>query len=55
MQSITCILQGMTVQSTKASSKGGKGVVIFTSDILKQDDTVVATGPWTVLFRDRPS
>ena len=43
----------LTVQSTKASSKGGKGVVVFQSDILKQDDTVVNTGTWTVLFRDR--
>jgi len=43
----------LTVQSTKASSKGGKGVVVFTSDILKQDDTVAVTGSWTVLFRDR--
>ena len=43
----------LTVEFTKASSKGGKGVVVFRSDILKQDDTVVNTGTWTVLFRDR--
>jgi len=43
----------LTVESTKASSKGGKGVVVFRSYILKQDDTVVNTGTWTVLFRDR--
>ena len=43
----------LTVQSTKASSKGGKGVVVFQSDILKQDDSIVNTGTWTVLFRDR--
>ena len=43
----------LTVESTKASSKGGKGVVVFRSDILKQDDTVVNSGTWTVLFRDR--
>ncbi len=43
----------LTVQRTKASSKGGKGVVVFASDILKQDDTVVCTGTWTVLFRDK--
>jgi acyl dehydratase len=43
----------LTVESMKPSSKGGKGVVHFRSDILKQDDTVVNTGTWTVLFRDR--
>jgi acyl dehydratase len=43
----------LTVSSTKPSSKGGKGVVVFQSDILKQDDSVVVTGTWTVLFRDR--
>jgi len=43
----------LTVSSTKPSSKGGKGVVVFLSDILKQDDSVVVTGTWTVLFRDR--
>ncbi len=43
----------LTVESTKASSKGGKGIVFFRSDILKQDDTVVNTGTWTVMFRDK--
>jgi len=43
----------LTVESTKASSKGGKGVVVFRSDILNQDDAVVTTGTWTVLFTDR--
>lgn len=43
----------LTVESTTPSSKGGKGVVVFRSDILKQDDSVVITGTWTVLFRDR--
>ena len=43
----------LTVESTKASSKGGKGVVVFRSDILKQDDSVAVTGTWTVLFRDK--
>ena len=42
----------LTVESTKPSSKGGKGVVVFRSDILKQDDSIVVTGTWTVLFRD---
>ncbi len=43
----------LTVESVKASSKGGKGVVNFRSDILKQDDTVAVTGSWTVMFRDK--
>jgi acyl dehydratase len=43
----------LTVESTKPSSKGGKGIVFFKSDILKQDDSVVNTGTWTVLFRDK--
>lgn len=43
----------LTVTSTTPSSKGGKGVVVFQSDILKQDDSVAITGTWTVLFRDR--
>jgi len=42
----------LTVTHTKPSSKGGKGVVTFRSDILNQDDAVVTTGAWTVLFRD---
>lgn len=43
----------LTVESKTPSSKGGRGVVVFRSDILKQDDSVVITGTWTVLFRDR--
>ena len=43
----------LTVSSAKPSSKGGKGVIVFTSDIIKQDDSVAVTGTWTVLFRDR--
>ena len=43
----------LTVVNTKPSSKGGKGVVTFQSDILNQDDVAVITGNWTVLFRDR--
>ena len=43
----------LTVERVKASSKGGKGVVNFRSDILKQDDTVAVTGTWTVMFRDK--
>lgn len=43
----------LTVEATKASSKGGKGVVTFRSDILNQRDEVTTTGTWTVLFTDR--
>ena len=43
----------LTVETTKPSSKGGKGVVNFRSDILNQNDSVVITGSWTVLFRGR--
>ncbi len=43
----------LTVEETKASSKGGKGVVVFKSEILKQDDVVAVAGTWTVLFRDK--
>lgn len=43
----------LTVESTTPSSKGGKGVVVFRSDVLKQDDAVAITGTWTVQFRDR--
>lgn len=43
----------LTVRELKPSSKGGKGVVTFQSDILKQDDTVATTGTWVVMFRDR--
>ena len=45
----------LTVESVKPSSKGGKGVVVFTSDIVKQDDTVAVGGTWTVMFRDKPA
>lgn len=42
----------LTVESTRASSKGGRGVVNFRSEILKQDDALAVGGSWTVLFRD---
>ncbi|MEZ4320421.1 MAG: MaoC/PaaZ C-terminal domain-containing protein [Myxococcota bacterium] len=42
----------LAVTQTKPSSKGGKGVVTFQSDILNQDDVVVVAGNWVVLFRD---
>ena len=43
----------LTVAATKPSSKGGKGVVTFRSDIINQRDEVVTTGTWTVLFREK--
>jgi 3-hydroxybutyryl-CoA dehydratase len=43
----------LIVEAVKPSSKGGKGVVSFRSEIIKQDDTVVNIGSWTVMFRDR--
>ncbi len=45
----------LEVESVRPSSKGGKGVVVFNSSVLKQDDTVAIAGTWTVLFRDRPA
>lgn len=44
----------LTVESATLSSKGGKGVIVFRSDILKRDDGVAVTGTWTVMFTDRP-
>ncbi len=41
----------LTVRELKPSAKGGKGVVTFTSEVLKQDDTVVVEGEWVVLMR----
>jgi acyl dehydratase len=42
----------LTVTHTRRSSKGGRGVVTFRSDILNQKDEVVTTGHWNVLLRD---
>jgi len=42
----------LSVKALKPSSKGGKGVVTFQSDVLKQDGTVAVAGEWVVLFRD---
>jgi acyl dehydratase len=42
----------LIVETVTPSSKGGKGVVLFRSEILKQDDSVAISGTWTVLFRD---
>ena len=43
----------LTVDQLKPSSKGGKGVVTFKSEVVKQDGTVVVEGHWVVLIRDR--
>ena len=43
----------LIVDRLTPSSKGGKGVVHFKSDVIKQDGTVVVEGTWTVLFRDK--
>ena len=42
----------LAVVALKPSSKGGKGVVTFDADVLKDEDTVVVAGSWVVLFRD---
>ncbi len=47
------IRMSLTVEELHASSKGGKGVVKFRCDVTKQDDSLVNTGTWTVLFRDK--
>ena len=43
----------LIVESCHPSSKGGKGRVIFRSEIIKQDDTIVNEGTWMVMFRDK--
>ena len=43
----------LTVSVVKPSSKGGKGVVTFDSEIIKQDGSVVNQGQWVVMFRDK--
>src|SRR5690606_29145103 len=42
----------LTVTSCTPSSKGGRGVVVFRSEVVKQDDVTAVDGSWTVLFRD---
>jgi acyl dehydratase len=44
----------LVVESTKPSSKGGRGVVVFRSDVVNQRDEVAVGGSWTVQFLDRP-
>lgn len=43
----------LEVTEVKPSSKGGKGVVTFSADVLKGADVVVVEGTWVVLFADR--
>ena len=43
----------LTVSHLKPSSKGGRGVVTFDSEIIKQDGSVVNQGQWVVMFRDK--
>ncbi len=43
----------LEVTETKPSSKGGKGVVTFSANVLKGEDTVVVEGTWVVLFADK--
>lgn len=45
----------LVVRETRPSSKGGKGVVTFSADVLKGEDTVVVEGTWVVLFADKRS
>ena len=43
----------LRVANLKASSKGGKGIVFFESEIVKQDGSVVNKGEWRVMMRDK--
>ncbi len=43
----------LRVDQVKPSSKGGKGIVFFTSEIIKQDGSIVNQGEWRVMFRDK--
>ena len=43
----------LIVESVHPSSKGGKGRVVFRSEIIKQDGTIVNEGSWMVMFRDK--
>lgn len=45
----------LEVQQTRPSSKGGKGVVTFSANVLKGEDTVVVEGSWVVMFADKRS
>lgn len=43
----------LEVTALKPSSKGGKGVVTFSANVLKDAETVVVEGTWVVLFADK--
>ncbi len=43
----------LTVETTKPSSKPGRGTVVFRSEVLNQRDEVAVGGTWTVMFADR--
>lgn len=43
----------LEVTDTKPSSKGGKGVVTFSANVLKGEGVVVVEGTWVVLFADK--
>lgn len=45
----------LTVETCTPSRKPGRGVVVFRSEIRKQDDSAAIVGTWTVQFRDRES
>lgn len=47
------IHMSLTVEGLKPSSKGGRGVVTFKSEVIKQEGTVVIEGQWTVMMRDQ--
>lgn len=42
----------LIVRELTPSSKGGKGVVRFDSEVVKQDGTAVVEGEWVVMMRD---
>lgn len=43
----------LTVESLKPSARGGKGTVVFKSEVVKHDDVVAVGGSWTVQFVDK--
>jgi acyl dehydratase len=45
----------LTVESVTPSSKGGRGVVVFSSEVMNQREEVAVGGSWTVMFADRPA
>jgi len=42
----------LTAQTCTPSKKGGRGIVVFRSEVVKQDGETAVDGSWTVLFRD---